>query len=267
MAETTPLLEVRDLRVRFRLSHRPEFLAVDGLSYQLDRGRALGIVGESGSGKTIGVRALMGLLPKTARIVSGTAEFAGKDLVTLPAPALRKVRGRDICMVFQNATEAMNPTLTIERQLTEHLLWHGICGRKEARERAIEALGDVGLPDPAGTMRMYPFQLSGGMRQRAMIAMATVTRPSLLIADEPTTAVDVTVQRQILDLLGRLKSDGMAIVMITHDLGVARAFCDDVTVMRYGQQVESGPIAQVIDHPTHPYTQRLLESTPEIVRV
>ena len=266
MAETTPLLEVRDLRVRFRLSHRPEFFAVDGLSYTLERGRALGIVGESGSGKTIGVRALMGLLPNAAQVVSGTAVFSGRDLVTLPAPALRRVRGRDICMVFQNATEAMNPTLTIERQLTEHLLWHGICGRKEARDRAIEALGDVGLPNPAGTMRMYPFQLSGGMRQRAMIAMATVTRPSLLIADEPTTAVDVTVQRQILDLLGRLKSDGMAIVMITHDLGVARSFCDDVTVMRYGQQVESGPITEVIDHPTHPYTQRLLASTPEIRR-
>jgi len=197
-------------------------------------------------------------------VLSRIAAVTGRDLRSASPEQLRRIRGREIAMVFQNASEALNPTLTLERQLTEHLLWHRICSRKEAGQRAIQALADVGIPEPAAKLRMYPFQLSGGMRQRAMLAVATVTRPKLLIADEPTTAVDVTVQRQVLDLLQRLKDDGMAIVMITHDLGVARAFCDDVTVMYQGRQVEEGPIRQVIDNPRDAYTRRLLESTLEV---
>src|SRR5690606_5319432 len=155
----------------------------------------------------------------------------GRDLLALRERRLRSIRGRDIGMVFQNAMEAMNPTLTLERQLTEHLLWHGICGKAEARRRAVQALADVGIPEPERRIRMYPFQLSGGMRQRAMIAMAMITSPALLIADEPTTALDVTIQRQILNLLKELKDDGLSIIMVTHDLGVARHFCDDAVVM------------------------------------
>jgi len=259
-----PLLAVRDLRVWFDRKRQEPLKAVDGLSYTVEAGRARAIVGESGSGKTVAARAVLGLLPGTSRIVDGEIAFGGRDLRSASPEQLRRIRGREIAMVFQNASEALNPTLTLERQLTEHLLWHRICSRKEAGQRAIQALADVGIPEPAAKLRMYPFQLSGGMRQRAMLAVATVTRPKLLIADEPTTAVDVTVQRQVLDLLQRLKDDGMAIVMITHDLGVARAFCDDVTVMYQGRQVEEGPIRQVIDNPRDAYTRRLLESTLEV---
>jgi oligopeptide/dipeptide ABC transporter ATP-binding protein len=167
-------------------------------------------------------------------------------------------------MVFQNAMEALNPTLTLERQLTEHLLWHKICNRAEARKRAVQALGDVGIPDPERRIRVYPFQLSGGMRQRAMIAMAMITNPSLLIADEPTTAVDVTVQRQILDLLAAQKQRGTGIIMITHDLGVARHFCDDAVVMYAGKVVERAPTGQLLDAPKHPYAKGLLTSSVEV---
>jgi ABC-type dipeptide/oligopeptide/nickel transport system ATPase component len=263
-SDSSPLLAVRDLKVWFDRKRQEPLKAVDGLSYTVEAGRARAIVGESGSGKTVAARAVLGLLPGTSRIVDGEVAFEGRDLRNAPVEQLRKIRGREIAMVFQNASEALNPTLTLERQLTEHLLWHRICSRREAVQRAVQALDDVGIPEPAAKLRMYPFQLSGGMRQRAMLAVATVTRPKLLIADEPTTAVDVTVQRQVLDLLQRLKDDGMAIVMITHDLGVARAFCDDVTVMYQGRQVEEGPIRQVIDSPQDPYTQRLLESTLEV---
>ncbi|HZC25749.1 MAG TPA: ABC transporter ATP-binding protein, partial [Actinopolymorphaceae bacterium] len=164
----------------------------------------------------------------------------------------------------QNAMEAMNPTLSLERQLTEHLLWHGICGRTEARKRALRALAGVGIPEPERRIRMYPFQLSGGMRQRAMIATAMVTEPALLIADEPTTAVDVTVQRQILDLLAGLKERGTGIIMITHDLGVARYFCDSVVVMYAGRVVERAPTKDLLDSPRHPYSRGLLGSSVEL---
>jgi oligopeptide/dipeptide ABC transporter ATP-binding protein len=257
------LLTVDGLRTQFRRDG--EILtAVDGVSFSVEKGKALAIVGESGSGKSVTVRSLLRLLPRTARIVDGTTSFGGRDLLKLSQRELRRVRGKDIGMVFQNAMEAMNPTLTVERQLTEHLLWHGICGKAEARSRAVQALGDVGIPEPERRLRMYPFQLSGGMRQRAMIAMAMITRPALLIADEPTTAVDVTIQRQLLDLLAGLKQQGTGIIMITHDLGVARYFCDDVLVMYAGRIMERASTLDLLDKPRHPYSVGLLGSSIEV---
>ncbi|WP_163569584.1 ATP-binding cassette domain-containing protein [Fodinicola feengrottensis] len=182
---TAPLLDVRDLRVSFQQG-KNLLRAVDGLTYTVDAGQALAIVGESGSGKTMGVRALLGLLPPGGKVESGQAWFGGTDLLAARPEQVRRVRGREVAMVFQNAMQALNPTVTLQRQLTEHLRWHRICGRSEAVERAAQALADVGIPEPRRRLRMYPFQLSGGMRQRAMIAMAMVTRPRLLIADEPT---------------------------------------------------------------------------------
>ncbi|WP_152362117.1 ABC transporter ATP-binding protein [Microlunatus speluncae] len=257
------LLEVRDLRTEFRRSDGERLTVVDGLSFDVEPGKALAIVGESGSGKSVTVRSLLGLLPKTAK-AAGSAQFQGKDLLKLKQRELRRIRGRDIGMVFQNAMEAMNPTLTVERQLTEHLLWHGICGKAEARQRAVQALGDVGIPEPERRVRMYPFQMSGGMRQRTMIAMAMITRPALLIADEPTTAVDVTIQRQLLDLLAGLKEQGTGIIMITHDLGVARYFCDDVMVMYAGQVMERATTLELLDRPRHPYSVGLIGSSIEV---
>ena len=263
------LLSVRGLRTHF-VGGKETLPAVEGVSFDLERGRALAIVGESGSGKTVTARSLLRLLPRTARIVGGQALFRGeradrpRDLLALGERDLRRVRGREIGMVFQNAMEAMNPTLTLERQLTEHLLWHGICGKAEARDKAVRALGDVGIPQPERRIRTYPFQLSGGMRQRAMIAMAMLTQPALLIADEPTTAVDVTVQRQILDLLVEVKDRGTGVIMITHDLGVARYFCDDVVVMYGGRVVERAPTGALLDTPRHPYSVGLLGSCVEV---
>ncbi|MGH3488178.1 MAG: ABC transporter ATP-binding protein [Actinopolymorphaceae bacterium] len=262
------LLSVRDLRTQFARAGDP-LRAVDGVSFDVQPGKALAIVGESGSGKSVTVRSLLRLLPRTARITGGQAYFRprgadGRDLLALSGRELRRIRGRDVGMVFQNAMEAMNPTLTLERQLTEHLLWHGICGKADARARAVRALGDVGIPEPERRIRTYPFQLSGGMRQRAMIAMAMVTEPALLIADEPTTAVDVTVQRQILDLLAGLKDRGTGVIMITHDLGVARYFCEDVVVMYAGCVVERASTHELLDTPSHPYSVGLLGSSVEL---
>jgi oligopeptide/dipeptide ABC transporter ATP-binding protein len=254
---------VRDLRTTFRRDGG-SLTAVDGVSFDVRRGQALAIVGESGSGKSVTMRSVMGILPRTARITGGQAYFGGRDLLAIGDKELRRVRGREIAMVFQSAMEAMNPTLTLERQLTEHLIWHGLCTKADARKRAVRALGDVGIPDPEKRIRTYPFQLSGGMRQRAMIAMAMVTEPDLLIADEPTTAVDVTVQRQILDLLKALKDRGTGVIMITHDLGVARYFCDDAVVMYAGRVVERAPMASLLDDPRHPYTVGLLASSVEV---
>ena len=254
-----PLLSIRDLRVSFPAGRSDIPPAVDGLNLDLPPAGALALVGESGSGKTVGTRAAIGLLPPSAR-VAGEAVFEGRDLITMPEEELRSLRGRRIGMVFQNAMEAFNPTLTLKRQLTEHLLWHKLCRRKDALRWAVEAMDRVGIPEPDKRIRMYPFQFSGGMLQRAMIAMAIVTRPALLIADEPTTALDVTVQRQVLDLLKDLRSDGLAILMITHDLGVARYTCDDVLVLRHGRVVETGRMATFGDEATEPYSRHLIES-------
>lgn len=263
--EGEPLLQVRDLKVWFRSSKKgPDLKAVDGISYDVRAGEALAIVGESGSGKSVGVRSLLGLVAENGRVAGGTATFDGKDLLRMPARQLQRVRGKDIAMVFQDAMQALNPTLTLEQQLVEHQLWHRLCDRQTARERAVEMLGKMGIPRPEQRIKAYPFELSGGLRQRAMIAMAMVTRPKLLIADEPTTAVDVTVQRQILDLLAEIKAQGTAIIMITHDLGVARDLCDRVAVMYGGRIVEHADMDVFLEHAAHPYAQGLLNSTIEV---
>lgn len=241
--------------------------AVDSVAFEIDRGEVLAVVGESGSGKSVTTRAILGLLGPSSR-VEGTATWYGGDrpveLIGASTKELRRIRGRDIGLVFQNATQALNPTLTLRRQLTEHLLWHGLCGREEALTRSVRALGDVGIVDPERAIGLYPFQLSGGMRQRAMIAMALVARPQLVIADEPTTAVDATVQLQILDLLAEACGGGTSLMIITHDLGVARRLARNVLVMCGGQIVERGDITQIIENPADPYTRRLIGSALEL---
>lgn len=260
----SPLLEVKGLRTGFRRPDGSTFVAADGVDFTLEEGRALAIVGESGSGKSVSVRSLLRLLPKTAKILDGEVRYRGTDLLTVSPGALRKVRGREIGMVFQNAMEALNPTIGVGKQLAEALTWHKLCSRRQARSRAIEALRDVGIPEPEHRASMYPFQFSGGMRQRAMIAMAIISSPKLLIADEPTTALDVTVQAQVLDLLAEIKEGGTGMIMVTHDLGVARRFCDDVLVMNQGEVVEKGTIEQVLDDPQDSYTKMLLSATLEV---
>lgn len=264
-ATTDALLQVRDLKVQFRASKKgPELKAVDGISYDLHRGEALAIVGESGSGKSVGVRALLGLVADNGRISGGTAHFAGQDLLAMSRSKLQRIRGKEIGMVFQDAMQALNPTLTLEKQLVEHQLWHRLCDRHTAVERSIEMLGKMGIPQPERRIKAYPFELSGGLRQRAMIAMSMVTNPTVLIADEPTTAVDVTLQRQILDLLAEIKREGTAIIMITHDLGVARDLCDRVAVMYGGKIVEHAEMANFLTEARHPYAKGLLNSTVEV---
>jgi oligopeptide/dipeptide ABC transporter ATP-binding protein len=257
------LLDVQNLHTEFRRD-KTVVRAVNGLSYQVHAGEAVAIVGESGSGKSVGVRSLLRLIPAHGEIVQGKALFKGTDLLGLSEKQLRAIRGKDISFVFQDAMTALNPTMTLKRQLTEHLIWHGLANKETAVQRAIEAMTDVGLDRPEVRLRQYPFQLSGGMRQRAMIAMAMASRPSLLIADEPTTALDVTLQRQILDILKQKKQEGMSIILITHDLGVARYFCDRVIVMYAGKAVERAPMAELLAKPAHPYSTGLLDSTLEI---
>ncbi|GAA4750353.1 hypothetical protein GCM10023350_39430 [Nocardioides endophyticus] len=262
-----PLLDVRGLGVDFRTRDHERLTAVKDVSISVAAGGSLAIVGESGSGKSVSMRALLGLLPQNAT-VHGSATWnegtSSTELVGLPARQFQAIRGRKIGMVFQNAMQALNPTIPLKRQLTEHLRWHSACTRAEAEKRAIRALGDVGIPEPERRIRMYPFQLSGGMRQRAMIAMALVAEPRLLIADEPTTAVDVTVQKQILDLLVDLRDRGTAVVMVTHDLGVARYLCEDVVVLYSGQVMESARLGEALDRPVHPYTKGLLGSALDL---
>lgn len=258
-----PLLQVSGLRTGFRRADGSTFVAADDVSFTLEEGRALAIVGESGSGKSVTVRSILRLLPKTASILGGEVRYRGQDLVTTSPGKLRKVRGQEIGMVFQNAMEALNPTIPVIKQLAEALTWHGICSRRQARKRAVQVLTEVGIPDAEHRASMYPFQFSGGMRQRAMIAMAIISSPRLVIADEPTTALDVTVQAQVLDLLAQIKEQGTGMIMVTHDLGVARRFCDDVIVMHESKVVETGTINEVLDNPQDPYTQMLLSATLE----
>ncbi len=261
-----PLLSVRDLKVTFTQPRsKKTSVVVDGFNLDITPGSSVAVVGESGSGKTVSMRALMGVLPDTAT-VTGSAVYEGKELIGMPENKLRRVRGAGIGMVFQNAMSALNPTRTLKVQLTEHLKWHGITNRAEATRRAIEALDRVGIPNPDTRIKMYPFQLSGGQRQRAMIAMAIVAGPKLLIADEPTTALDVTVQRQVLDLLKDLRrNEGLALAMITHDLGVAKYMCDDVVVMRYGEIVEAKSMQGLLDGAEHPYSNQLLDAAIDVV--
>ncbi len=252
-----PLLEVSDLRVDIGGLN-----IVDGLSFELQAGHVFGLAGESGSGKTMTALALLGLLPGGAR-TSGRARLDGVDLLTLDASAMRKVRGRKVAMVFQDPTSSLHPMLSIEHQLTEHLRYHLGMGRDGARRRASDLLTQVRIPNPEAALRSYPHQFSGGMRQRIQIAMALACEPRLLIADEPTTALDVTVQAGILRLLDRLRHEtGLAVMLITHDLGVMSAVADRVTVMYAGRIVEEGPTAEVLRRARHPYTRGLLDSLP-----
>ena len=257
----TALLSVRDLRVWLDTARGPLSI-VDGVSFDIASGQVFGLAGESGSGKTITALALLGLLPAGAR-TDGSALLDGTDLLTMRGAQRRRTRGREVAMVFQDPMSSLHPMLTIERQLTEHLRYQLGMGGKEARARAIDLLTEVRIPDPEAALRGYPHQFSGGMRQRIQIAIGLACEPRLLIADEPTTALDVTVQAGILRLLHRLcQEKDLAVMLITHDLGVLSALADTVTVMYAGRVVESGRTAQVMTRSRHPYTRALIDSLP-----
>jgi peptide/nickel transport system ATP-binding protein len=261
-----PLLDVRDLRTHF-YRHDGVVKAVDGISYTLQQGEALGIVGESGCGKSVGVYSLLQLVKAPGKIVGGQALFEGRDLLKLGATEMQRVRGKEISVIFQDPMTSLNPTIPVGRQIAEVLLWHNACGKKEAASRAVELLTQVGIPSPAQRAAEFPFQFSGGMRQRVMIAMALAGSPQILIADEPTTALDVTIQAQILSLLKNLQQAlGMGLIMITHDLGVAARVCDKIVVMYAGKVVETAPTEAFVTAPQHPYSIGLLRATPDIGR-
>lgn len=259
------LLEVKDLVTRFHVEDGTVY-AVNGISYELDAGESLAIVGESGSGKSVGVKSLMRLIPSPpGKIENGTVYFKDKDLLSLSEREMRKVRGKDITMIFQDPMTSLNPVLTVETQLTEALRLHLKLNRKQARKRAAEMLSLVGIPNAADRIKDYPHQFSGGQRQRIMIAMALCTHPAILIADEPTTALDVTIQAQITDLVQQLQEQlGMAIIWITHDLGVVASFVDRVIVMYGGFIVEKAKVNDLYSRTSHPYTLGLLRSLPSI---
>jgi oligopeptide/dipeptide ABC transporter ATP-binding protein len=264
MTLRTPLLEVEDLEVRFWTS-RGLVHAVNGVSFDIAPGETLGIVGESGCGKSVTSLALLGILPRAGRVTGGSAKLDGKELTTMSDSQLRSIRGRQIAMIFQDPMTSLNPVLTIGRQLREPLETHLGLNKKDALSRAAELLDSVGIPNARARLGDYPHQFSGGMRQRAMIAMALACEPKLLIADEPTTALDVTIQAQILDLLrGLVEERDTALIMITHDLGVVAGICERVKVMYAGTFVESGTADDIFDTPRHPYTLGLLESVPRL---
>jgi len=262
----TALLEVSELRTSFKLEDGGEFHAVDGVSFSIAPGRTLGIVGESGCCKSVTSLSIMGLLPKgQGRISAGTVRFDGTDLATLSADEMRAMRGDRMAMIFQEPMTSLNPAFTIGDQLIEGIRVHRRCTAGEARERAIEMLRRVRIPSPERRIDEYPHKLSGGMRQRVMIAMALSCEPQLLIADEPTTALDVTIQAQVLDLMRTLREEtGTAIILITHDLGVVAELADEVLVMYSGLVVERAPVALLFAHPQHPYTIGLLGSIPSM---
>ncbi|SFL89612.1 ABC transporter ATP-binding protein [Geodermatophilus ruber] len=261
---TAPVLEVEDLRVQLR-TPRGTAHVVNGLSYSVGPGETVAVVGESGSGKSVSVLALLGLLPARTATVSGRALLHGEDLLAMPADRLREVRGPGVGMVFQDPMTSLNPMLTVGRQLVEGIRAHGEVPKTEARRRAVELLGEVGLPDPGRAVDRYPHELSGGMRQRVMIAIALSNSPALLIADEATTALDVTVQAQIIDLVEKLQADhGTGVVWITHDLGVVAGIADRVLVMYGGRCVEDGTVDDVLERPAHPYTRGLLGALPDL---
>ena len=262
---TEPLLDVADLHVSFR-TDRGVARALNGVSVTMQPGETLAVVGESGSGKSVTALAIMGLLPrKTATVTAKRLHFAGRDLMALSAEEQRKLRGREVAMVFQDSMTSLNPVLTIGRQLSEIGELHLGMGRAEAQRHAITTLDMVGIPSAAARMSDYPHQFSGGMRQRVMIAMAIACKPRLLIADEPTTALDVTIQAQILELLSALQAEiGMAIMLVTHDLGVVARIADRVQVMYAGRVVETGPAEAVFEAPGMPYTAALLRSVPRV---
>ncbi len=259
-----PLLEVRHLRVAFRTEEGGVVRALHGVSFAVGEGEALALVGESGCGKTVTALSVLRLLPSPPALVEGgEILFRGADLLSLSKEEMRGVRGREISMIFQEPMTSLNPVLTVGDQVAEVFTAHGACGKKEALTRAVAWLRKVGMPDPERRVREYPHQLSGGMRQRAMIASALALAPSLLIADEPTTALDVTIEAQILRLLGEMRKEGrMAVLLITHDLGVVHDVADRTAIMYLGRIVESGRTDGLFADPVHPYTQGLLASIP-----
>jgi peptide/nickel transport system ATP-binding protein len=262
---TGPLLSVEDLRVTFTRHGEEPFTAVDGVSFDVRAGQTVGLVGESGCGKSVTSLAIMGLLPERGNKVEGTATYEGVDLLGLSRQAMRDKRGRDIAMIFQDPLSSLNPVVPIGVQVTEVMERHRGMKRKDAMPKAEELLDRVGIPDPRARLKNYAHQLSGGMRQRALIAMALACEPRLLIADEPTTALDVTIQAQILALLKDLVKDtGTALVMITHDLGVVAGLCDEVNVLYAGRIVERGERHTLFAEPRHPYTAGLLHSIPRL---
>jgi len=262
--DEAPLLSVRDLTVAFD-TRRGAFEAVSGVSFDVRPGRTLGVVGESGSGKSVTAMALMRLLPDSARVTAGQVRFGARDLGPLSDREMQSIRGRGIAMVFQDPMASLNPILTIGWQVMEPLMLQLGLGRRAARARAQELLSLVRIPSPADIMRAYPHELSGGMRQRVMIAIALSCGPKLLIADEPTTALDVTTQAQILELLRDLQQRlDMSVLLITHDLGVVAEFADEVLVMYAGRIVERSPVTALFDRPGHPYTEGLLRSMPPL---
>ena len=260
-----PLLSVTDLRTYFH-TRSGVYRAVDGVSFSLERGETLGIVGESGSGKSVTCYSIMGLVPQPpGRIESGTAVFDGTDLLHCTPAQSRAIRGKRVAMIFQDPMTSLNPCMRISDQLIEPLLIHEKISKSAALKRGLEALETVGINDAEKRMHLYPHEFSGGMRQRVMIAMALITKPELLIADEPTTALDVTVQAQILELIKKMQRElGMAVIFITHDLGVVSGLCDRVQVMYAGRVVESADTRTLFHSPKHPYTRALQRSIPSL---
>lgn len=258
------LLSVKNLCTEFPVK-RGIVRAVEDVSFDVDNGEILAIVGESGSGKSVTSLSVMGLLSEPGHVSGGTMEFEGRDLVSLSEKEYRELRGNDMAMIFQEPMTSLNPVYRVGNQIVEAIRTHSKVSKKEARERAIDMLRKVGIPSPEKRIDDYPYQMSGGMRQRVMIAMALSCNPRLLIADEPTTALDVTIQAQILDLLRRLREEtGMAVLLITHDLGVVSETADRVVVMYCGQVVEEAEVRALFDHPMHPYTLGLLKSIPRL---
>lgn len=258
------LLEVKDLHTSF-FTDAGEVRAVNGVSFTLDRGRVLGIVGESGSGKSVTAYSIMQILASTGKIVSGSIKFDGEELVGAGEKVMKNIRGNKISIIFQDPMTSLNPTYTIGKQLMEAILLHTDRNKKEAYTRAVDMLRLVNVNEPEKRMKQYPFEFSGGMRQRVMIAMALACEPDILIADEPSTALDVTIQAQILDLMRDLQKElGMAIIMITHDLGVVAQMCDEVIVMYAGSICEQGTADEIFYNPRHEYTKGLLNSIPTV---
>ncbi|HBM80308.1 MAG TPA: peptide ABC transporter ATP-binding protein [Clostridiaceae bacterium] len=259
------LLEVKDLVTQFKLKDGT-FNAVDGMSFNIDNGEIVALVGESGCGKSVTSLSILGLIPNPpGKVIRGEILFKGKDILKKTRREMQNIRGNEISMIFQEPMTSLNPLFTIGKQITETLIRHKKMGREEAKERAVEMLDLVGIPSPGERFKNYPHQMSGGMRQRVMIAMALACNPELLIADEPTTALDVTIQAQILDLILRLKNKlNTAVLLITHDLGVVAEVADRVVVMYCGKVVESGSVKEIFAKPLHPYTEGLLLSIPKI---
>ncbi|MEO0829707.1 MAG: ABC transporter ATP-binding protein [Pseudomonadota bacterium] len=262
--EAPPLMEIRDLRVGFETPDEEKIIvAVDGVSISVPQGGTLGLVGESGSGKSVTCLSVLKLLAERGRILGGEVMFGGQDILSLSQDALQKLRGDEIAMIFQDPMSSLNPVKRVGWQIAEALIIHEDLGRKEAEAKAVDLLAQVGIPEPKMRARAFPHQLSGGMCQRVMIAMALACKPKLLIADEPTTALDVTIQAQILRLLRKLADEtGTAVVLITHDLGVVAEVADEVAVMYAGRIVEAAPVAELFADPKHPYTKGLLGSLP-----